>query len=154
MCHRGILLTWPKRLDLLFNCACFIYIGAWFPFKDFNAPDLTIYPWRLVLLGILVLLLRRLPAVIALYRWIPDIKTFREALFSGHFGPMGVGAVFISTLASTKLPDPVYPPTTQIELLAGCVQPIVAFMVLCSIATREYSRLIRASSPLNLAFWV
>lgn len=126
-------------IDLLFNCACFIYIGAWFPFKDFNAPELTINPWRLVLIGILVLLLRRLPAVIALYRWIPDIKTFREALFSGHFGPMGVGAVFISTLASTKLPDPVYPPTNQVELLAGCVQPIVAFMVLCSIVTHGLS---------------
>jgi hypothetical protein len=24
--------------------------------------------------------------------WIPDIKTFREAVFSGHFGPIGVGA--------------------------------------------------------------
>ncbi|KAG8895386.1 hypothetical protein FRC01_012409, partial [Tulasnella sp. 417] len=105
-------------IDLLFNCACFIYIGAWFPFNDFNAPELTITPWRLSLIAILVLLLRRLPAVIALHRWIPDIKTFREALFSGHFGPMGVGAVFISTLASTKLPDPVSPPTSQIELLA------------------------------------
>ncbi|KAG8987730.1 hypothetical protein FRB90_003173, partial [Tulasnella sp. 427] len=126
-------------IDLLFNCACFIYIGAWIPFDDFNAPELTINPWRLVLIGLLVLLLRRLPAVIALYRWIPDIKTFREALFSGHFGPMGVGAVFISTLASTKLPDPVSPPTSQIELLAGCVQPIVAFMVLCSIATHGLS---------------
>lgn len=126
-------------IDLLFNCACFIYIGAWFPFNDFNAPELTINPWRLVLIGILVLLLRRLPAVIALYRWIPDIKTFREALFSGHFGPMGVGAVFISTLASTKLPDPVSPPTSQIELLACTVQPIVAFMVLCSIATHGLS---------------
>jgi sodium/hydrogen antiporter len=48
--------------------------------------------------GILVLLLRRLPIILALYRWIPDIKTFREAIFAGHFGPMCVdmplGAAF------------------------------------------------------------
>lgn len=26
------------------------------------------------------------------YKWIPDVKTFREAIFSGNFEPMGVGA--------------------------------------------------------------
>lgn len=93
-------------------------------------------PWRLIVIGLLVLILRRLPAVVALYKWIPDVKTFREALFSGHFGPVGVGAVFISTLASTKLPEPHNPPVDQIDLLAATIQPIVAFMVLCSIVTR------------------
>jgi hypothetical protein len=55
------------------------------------------------------------------------------SLFShlqGHFGPMGIGAIFISTLASTKLPEPVYPPTNQVELLADVIQPIVHFIVL------------------------
>ncbi|KAG8903400.1 hypothetical protein FRB99_003357 [Tulasnella sp. 403] len=115
-------------IDLLFNCACFIYIGAWIPFNDFNVPELTISPWRLVVIAILVLLLRRLPIMIALYRWIPDVKTFREAIFSGHFGPIGVGAVFISTLASTKLPPAQIPPHNQVELLAASIQPIIAFM--------------------------
>lgn len=136
----GIRLSLVSRLpnlDLLFNCACFIYIGAWIPFNDFNSEQLSLTPWRLVIIGILVLLLRRLPVVIGLYKWIPDVKTFREALFSGHFGPMGVGAVFIATLASTKLPETVENPTSQVELLAGCIQPIIAFMVLCSIVTRR-----------------
>jgi sodium/hydrogen antiporter len=79
-------------IDLLFNIAAFIYVGAWMPFNDFKDPALTLAPWRLVVIAILVLLLRRLPVVIALYRWIPDIKTFREAIFSGHFGPIGIGA--------------------------------------------------------------
>ncbi len=76
--------------------------------------------------------------MMALYRWIPDIKTFREALFSGHFGPMGVGAVFIATLAKAKLPVPQDPPQNQVELLAASIQPIVAFMVLVSIVTRKW----------------
>jgi sodium/hydrogen antiporter len=78
-------------IDLLFNIAAFAYVGAWTPFNDFNNPVLTLSPWRLVAIAILVLLLRRLPPMMALYKWIPDIKTFREALFCGHFGPIGIG---------------------------------------------------------------
>jgi hypothetical protein len=61
----------------------FIYIGAWMPFHLFSSEVLTLTVWRLVVLALLVLVLRRLPIVLALYRWIPDVKTFREAIFSG-----------------------------------------------------------------------
>ena len=78
-------------IDLLFNIAAFVFVGAWMPFNQFANADLTLSVWRLVVIGILIMILRRLPIVIALYKWIPDIKTFREAVFSGHFGPMGIG---------------------------------------------------------------
>ncbi|KAL1950565.1 hypothetical protein VTO73DRAFT_5689 [Trametes versicolor] len=126
-------------IDLLFNIAAFVFVGAWMPFSDFANPNLTLSVWRLIVVGILVMVLRRLPVVIALYRWIPDIKTFREAIFSGHFGPMGIGAIFISTLAAEQLPTPHDPPEGQQELLAASIQPIVAFMVLCSIAVHGLS---------------
>ncbi|EJD39934.1 hypothetical protein AURDEDRAFT_116008 [Auricularia subglabra TFB-10046 SS5] len=127
-------------IDLIFNVATFIYIGAWMPFETFTNHELTLAPWRLVVIGILVLLLRRLPIILALYRWIPDIKTIREAIFAGHFGPMGVGAVFISTLAAKELPEvPEEGPLDQAEILAASIQPIVAFMVLCSIAVHGLS---------------
>jgi hypothetical protein len=51
---------------------------------------------------------------------------------------MGVGAVFISTLALHSLPEASYPPENQAELLALTIQPIVSFVVLCSILIREY----------------
>lgn len=79
-------------IDLLFNVAAFVYVGAWMPFGKFQDENLSLSVWRLFVIAILVLLLRRLPAMIALYKWIPDVKTFREALFSGHFGPIGIGA--------------------------------------------------------------
>ena len=82
-------------IDLLFNVACFVYIGAWTPFTDFDDPVLTVTVWRLIVISILILLLRRLPIMVALYKWIPNVKTFREAVFSGHFGPMGVGAPIV-----------------------------------------------------------
>lgn len=126
-------------IDLLFNIAAFIFIGAWMPFSAFSNAELTLSVWRLIVIAILVLLLRRLPIILALYRWIPDVKTFREAVFSGHFGPIGVGAVFISTLATEALPKPENPSEDQVELLAATIQPIVAFMVLCSITIHGLS---------------
>ncbi|KAF8887097.1 Sodium/hydrogen exchanger family-domain-containing protein [Infundibulicybe gibba] len=126
-------------IDLLFNVACFVFIGAWMPFSTFDNAALTLSVWRLIVIAILVLLLRRLPAMIALYRWIPDIKTFREAVFSGHFGPIGVGAIFISTLASEYIHKHHTGDDPQIELLAQTIEPIVAFMVLCSITIHGLS---------------
>lgn len=73
-------------IDLVLNCACFVYIGAWLPFDAFNSPELGITPWRLVVLFIAILALRRIPSILLLYKWIPEIRTWREALFSGHFG--------------------------------------------------------------------
>ncbi|KAJ3823927.1 Sodium/hydrogen exchanger family-domain-containing protein [Lentinula raphanica] len=121
-------------IDLVLNCACFIYIaGAWLPFNEFNIPSLGIEPWRLILLFISIIFLRRIPPLLLLFKWVPEIETWQEALFSGHFGKMGVGAVFISTLALTELPTPHNPPHNQEELLALYIQPVVSFVVLGSI---------------------
>ena len=56
------------------------------------------------------------------------------------------GAVFISTLAAKELPEvPEEGPLDQAEILAASIQPIVAFMVLCSIAVRAYYLLLISS---------
>ncbi|RDX48058.1 Sodium/hydrogen exchanger [Lentinus brumalis] len=73
-------------IDLVLNCGTFVYIGAWMPFASYDSPELGITPWRLVLLLLAVLCLRRIPALLFLYRWIPEIATWKEALFTGHFG--------------------------------------------------------------------
>ena len=137
-------------IDTLFNIVAFVFVGAWMPFNKFDDKLLTIEVWRLVVIAILVLLLRRLPIIVALYKWIPDIKTFREAVFCGHFGPIGIGAVFISTLATEVLHEALQASVTngqeadaahltQTELLMQSIQPIVAFMVLCSITIHGLS---------------
>ncbi|KAH7105072.1 Sodium/hydrogen exchanger family-domain-containing protein [Auriculariales sp. MPI-PUGE-AT-0066] len=120
-------------IDLLLNIACFIYIGAWLPFSSWNQPQLGIYPWRLIALFFGILFLRRIPGMLAIYRLVPDIHGWREALFCGHFGPMGVGAVFVSTLTLHRLPEPSNPPQDQTDLLALTIQPIVSFVILGSI---------------------
>lgn len=73
-------------IDLVLNCGCFIYIGAWLPFQSFTIPDLGINPSRLTILAVGIMFLRRIPAILMLYRWIPEIGGWKEALFSGHFG--------------------------------------------------------------------
>ncbi|KAK2463768.1 hypothetical protein APHAL10511_004206 [Amanita phalloides] len=128
-------------IDLLFNVAAFVYVGAWMPFNKFQDAALTLTVWRLLVVAILVLLLRRLPIMVLLYKWIPDMKSFREALFSGHFGPIGIGAVFISTLAAQILEDANSNGRLNDHgrFLAQAIQPIVAFMVLCSIVIHGLS---------------
>ncbi|KAG5634264.1 hypothetical protein H0H81_002662, partial [Sphagnurus paluster] len=124
-------------IDFMLNCGCFVYIGAWLPFESFNAPELGIVPWRLVVLFLVILAFRRIPALLFLYMWIPAIETWREALFTGHFAlQMGIGAVFISSLALHQLPKPQNPPQNEEQMLAACLEPIVAFIVLGSIIIR------------------
>ena len=94
--------------------------------------------WRLVVLTILVLLFRRIPVVLATYKWVPDIKTFREAAFAGWFGPMGVGAIFISVLARLAIPEgEAEKDTAQVDNLKRTIIPIVSFLVLSSVASRK-----------------
>ena len=50
-----------------------------------------------------------------------------------------VGAVFISTLAVEVIHEDKHPKTEQIILLENVIQPIVAFMVLCSVAIHGLS---------------
>ncbi|ORY22016.1 Sodium/hydrogen exchanger family-domain-containing protein [Naematelia encephala] len=127
-------------IDLLFNCAAFIYIGAILPFDQFNDASLGLNWWRLFVLAILILLVRRLPAMLLLYKFIPDIKTFREAAFTGWFGPMGVGAIFIITLARTELPtDDPDANQDQITLLRATMIPVVSFLVLSSVISHGLS---------------
>ena len=104
------------------------------PWHTFNDSAIGCDVWRLIVLAILVLLVKRIPIVLMVWKWIPDIKTFREALFTGYFGPMGVGAIFMCTYARLLLPEEVpYPPVTTNDSLTLAIQPIVFFFVLASV---------------------
>ncbi|KIW03802.1 sodium/hydrogen antiporter, variant [Verruconis gallopava] len=127
-------------IDLLINLAFFVYFGTIIPWEQFNSDILGISPWRLVVVGILVLLFRRIPIMLLLKPVIPDIKTWREALFAGHFGPIGVGALFVSILARAEmetegttplavLPEPGFEHMNIIEM----IWPITTFLVIVSI---------------------
>ncbi|KAF1847025.1 uncharacterized protein K460DRAFT_51881 [Cucurbitaria berberidis CBS 394.84] len=134
-------------IDLLINLAFFVYFGAIIPWGQFNAPEiLGLSPWRLVVLGLLVLFFRRLPIMLLLKPVIPDIKTWREASFAGHFGPIGVGGLFVAILARAELetesttPLAVLPEEGFEHLnIIEMIWPITCFLVIVSIVVHGSS---------------
>ncbi|KAK0128451.1 hypothetical protein ONS95_000423 [Cadophora gregata] len=127
-------------IDLLINLAYFVYLGTIIPWEQYNNAALGLTPWRLVVIAIFVIFFRRIPIMLALKPLIPDIKTWREALFAGHFGPIGVGAIFVAILARAELetttttPLASYPdPEAHNYMVVALVWPITTFLVISSI---------------------
>ncbi|CAD6506148.1 BgTH12-07078 [Blumeria graminis f. sp. triticale] len=126
-------------IDLLLNLTYFVYLGTIIPWEQYNNPDMGITPWRLVVIAIFVILFRRIPIMMILKPIIPDIKTWREALFAGHFGPIGVGAIFVAILARSELESGNPTPTLHVDpdgehfVLAWLIWPITTFLVISSI---------------------
>ncbi|KAI1659574.1 alkali metal cation/H+ antiporter Nha1 C terminus-domain-containing protein [Daldinia decipiens] len=127
-------------IDLLINLAYFVYLGTIIPWEQYNNVDIGLSAWRLVVMAIFVILFRRIPVMMLLKPLIPDVKTWREALFAGHFGPIGVGAIFVALLARAELesehtiPEPELPEKgTEFYNVILLVWPIVTFMVISSI---------------------
>lgn len=128
-------------IDLLLNLAYFVYFGTIIPWEQFNDAALGLSAWRLVVIALFVIFFRRIPIMMALKPLIPDIKTWREALFAGHFGPIGVGAIFVAMMARGELeheePVPLGDVPTETTLphytLFTLVWPIVTFLVISSI---------------------
>lgn len=133
-------------IDLLINLAYFVFLGTIIPWDQFNNAELGLTAWRLVVIAIFVILFRRIPIMLALKPLIPDIKTWREAVFAGHFGPIGVGAIFVAILAraeletETTIPLAELPPEDHEHYhLIALVWPIVTFMVVASIVVHGSS---------------
>lgn len=129
-------------IDLLLNLAYFVYFGSIIPWQDYNAPDIGLVPWRLVVIALLVIFFRRIPIMLILKSIIPDVKTWREALFAGHFGPIGVGAIFAAILARAELETDSTQPLSENQLptagtkdyyIVRLIWPITTFMVISSI---------------------
>jgi NhaP-type Na+/H+ or K+/H+ antiporter len=75
-----------------------------------------------------VLLFRRLPALIALYTYIPAISDWKEAVFTGWFGPMGVGALFYYTIAIQYLDQ-----EGVNSYMRQVIEPVIYFLILSSV---------------------
>ncbi|OAV88515.1 hypothetical protein PTTG_02563 [Puccinia triticina 1-1 BBBD Race 1] len=117
----------------LVNTFVFIFVGATIPFKAWNDAILTLVGWKMFLLVICILLLRRLPVMFLLRKLIPELRTTKEALFCAHFGPVGVSGLFISFLATKKLPVPSIPAKSGLDILALTIQPILYLLIFCSV---------------------
>lgn len=151
-------------VDLVLDSSVFVYFGSMIPWRAFlprsgDVLDGHINPLTLLLFFALVLLLRRLPVVLALHAaggLVPDVKTYKEALFCGHFGPMGVGALFLAIEARAHLetgtslplprprppqPPPAGQPWDDKTVATELIWPVVCFVVLGSTVVHGLSGL-------------
>lgn len=135
-------------IDLLLNLTYFVYFGTIIPWDQFDAGgQYGLQAWRLVVIALLVIFFRRIPVMLMLKPIIPDIKIWREALFCGHFGPIGVGAIFVAILARAELetgggttPLAHLPDPSEAEYtLIYTIWPIVTFLVIASIVVHGSS---------------
>ena len=115
-------------IDMLLNVAIFMYIGMIIPWQDYSNEDIGLSGWRMVLLGITVILLRRPPWVIALQKFIPALKSWQQGFFAGWFGPIGVGAVYYIEVAIRSVPH-----DHTRDHLRRITKPVVLFCVFSSV---------------------
>jgi len=136
-------------IDLLLNLSYFVYLGTIIPWEMYNNAAIGLTAWRLCIIAIFVILFRRIPIMLALKPLIPDVKTWREALFAGHFGPIGVGAIFVALLARGELQGNGAVPLSTLPDREGefakhydlmlLVWPIVTFLVIASMVVHGSS---------------
>ncbi len=115
----------------MLNMAVFVYIGAIIPWDDYSNPDLQLTGWRVVVLGITVLL----PATSAVWllrltRRSRRCGTSRSRRLRMVCGPIGVGAVFYIQVALKQLPD-----DGTRDRLRAVYSPVVLFIVFSSVLT-------------------
>jgi len=114
VCCAGVVIAWDdffasesanthaqEALDMLMNWAFFIFFGSSIKWEAFNSGNLVL--WRLFLVTALIFLFRRLPAVLVFRNWITPIRFFKETIYVGWFGPVGVGAMWYTSLAIQRL---------------------------------------------------
>lgn len=79
-----------EAINRFFTLPIFILLGLMLPWQEWASLGW----WKLGLLAVAILLLRRLPAILLLSPWIKPIRNRSEAFFVGWFGPIGVAAIF------------------------------------------------------------
>lgn len=127
-------------MDMLLNVAIFIWFGAVCPWPSFSSSIIPL--WRLPVLAIVVLLLRR-PLPFLLIHWlIPQVNGLKQALFMGFFGPIGVSAIFYQHFALEFLLTEVLASNGEMredaKILSEMLRVVVWFVVLSSIVSVRF----------------
>jgi sodium/hydrogen antiporter len=83
-----------EAVNRFFILPIFVLLGMTIPWKEWLELG-----WAGLLLALAVLLLRRLPAVLALRPLLGRVGGTQDALFLGWFGPIGVAALFYANFS-------------------------------------------------------
>ncbi|KAJ5899812.1 Cation/H+ exchanger [Penicillium taxi] len=127
-------------IDMLLNLSVFMWFGAVCPWSSFlNNPIIPLY--RLVFLGILILIVRRLPIILVMHKYIRQIEYFSQAAFVGFFGPIGVGAIFYLSISKEFLKQITVDNHVRedAQQVIEVIDVVVWFLVICSIIVHGMS---------------
>jgi sodium/hydrogen antiporter len=87
-----------EAVNRFFVLPVFVLLGLALPWQQWLELG-----WAGLLLVAAVLLLRRLPAVLAVTPILPQAWSVRDTLFLGWFGPIGVAALFYASLSLREI---------------------------------------------------
>jgi NhaP-type Na+/H+ or K+/H+ antiporter len=120
-----------EMVNQFFSVPIFTLFGAMLPIAGWRQLG-----WRGVLVAAAILLLRRLPAVLVLRPALRPLQRWRDALFLGWFGPIGVSAIFYVTLAVRRSQEEILWPIASLIICAS----ILAHGMTATPLTRWYGR--------------
>lgn len=117
-----------------------MYLGTVFPWDEFQSEATGITYGRLVGLGFLVLIFRRIPGILITYKFMPhSIRNWKEALFVGYFGPIGVGAAFYVEHTRHLYPRLDSTNDKEVNDLLRAIGPVVYWLAFFSIVVHGLS---------------
>lgn len=122
---------------MLLNITVFMWYGVVCPWVAFRVND-VIPIYRLIALGILILLFRRLPMVMLLHKQIREIEHFQQAFFMGFFGPIGVSAVFY-LYVSLQFLEEIPGNREDVKRLQDIMRVVIWFLAITSIVVHGLS---------------
>jgi sodium/hydrogen antiporter len=105
-----------EAVNQFFTLPIFALIGLLAPVQAWVALG-----WRGAAVAVGVVMLRRLPGLLALRRGLSPVAGLRDALFIGWFGPIGVSAVLYSSEAIHRTGDERVWPVTSLIVCASIV---------------------------------
>ena len=129
--------SFEPTVDMLLNTTFFVWFGIVCPWPLFASSIISL--WRLVVLAIVILLLRRPVVLLMLQRPLWQIGGTKEAAFVGFFGPIGVSAIFYQHIALEFLRTEIQGPggiiRGDVKVMVETVRITIWFIVLCSVVS-------------------
>jgi sodium/hydrogen antiporter len=120
-----------EAVNKLFTLPMFVLFGLALPFSDWVRIG-----WPLLALAMLILVLRRLPVVAALFPALRGTYSAADCAYMGWFGPIGIAAVYYAAFAVKHTGEELIWTAASAAILAS----ILAHSLTAAPFTRWYAR--------------
>ncbi|WP_219855932.1 cation:proton antiporter domain-containing protein [Pontibacter mangrovi] len=105
-----------EAVNRFFSYPIFALLGTEIPWEGWAQLG-----WKGIALVVAVLLLRRPPVLLLLKPLLPDLRSKKDALFLGWFGPIAVAAIYYASMAEHKLKEPLIWDVVSLVICASVV---------------------------------